>query len=87
MITPFRGGVAWAKYICEAITRYGDEMEITFQSYNWPLCGNDVANEYENALEGLNLQVRFFAIICSGYSSGWLYRCRRQACSLCQMKG
>ncbi len=41
-----RDGAAWAEYICEAITRYGDEMEVTFQSHNWPHWGNDVTNEY-----------------------------------------
>ncbi len=41
-----RDGAAWADYICEAITRYGDAVEVTFQSHNWPHWGNDVANEY-----------------------------------------
>ncbi len=41
-----RDGAAWANYICEAITRYGSEMEVTFQSHNWPHWGNTVTNEY-----------------------------------------
>ncbi len=41
-----RDGAAWSAYICEAITRYGDEMEVTFQSHNWPHWGNETANEY-----------------------------------------
>ncbi len=41
-----RDGAAWADYICEAVTLYGDEVEVTFQSHNWPHWGNDVVNEY-----------------------------------------
>ncbi len=41
-----RDGAAWSKYICEAITRYGDEVEVTFQSHNWPHWGNEVVNQY-----------------------------------------
>ncbi len=41
-----RDGAAWANYICEAVTLYGEEMEVTFQSHNWPHWGNDVTNEY-----------------------------------------
>ena len=41
-----RDGVAWANYILEAITRYGDELQVTFQSHNWPHWGNGVAVEY-----------------------------------------
>lgn len=41
-----RDGAAWAKYITEAISLYGDEVEVTFQSHNWPHWGNDVTNEY-----------------------------------------
>ncbi len=41
-----RDGAAWSEYICEAITLYGDEMEVTFQSHNWPHWGNDITNEY-----------------------------------------
>lgn len=41
-----RDGAAWASYITEAITRYGKNAEITFQSHNWPHWGNDVINDY-----------------------------------------
>lgn len=41
-----RDGNAWAKYITEAVALYGDEVEVTFQSHNWPHWGNDIANEY-----------------------------------------
>ncbi len=41
-----RDGAAWADYICEAVTRYGDEVEVTFQSHNWPHWGNELTNEY-----------------------------------------
>ena len=41
-----RDGAAWAKYITEAITLYGDETEVVFQSHNWPHWGNVVAIEY-----------------------------------------
>ncbi len=41
-----RDGAAWAKYITEAITLYGDETEVVFQSHNWPHWGNKVAIEY-----------------------------------------
>lgn len=41
-----RDGAAWANYITEAITRYGKDAEITFQSHNWPHWGNQVVNDY-----------------------------------------
>ena len=41
-----RDGSAWAKYITEAITRYGDEAEVTFQSHNWPHWGNETIGKY-----------------------------------------
>ena len=41
-----RDGAAWASYITEAITRYGKEVEVTFQSHNWPHWGNEVVNDY-----------------------------------------
>ena len=41
-----RDGAAWAKYITEAISLYGDEAEVVFQSHNWPHWGNDMINEY-----------------------------------------
>ena len=41
-----RDGSAWAGYITEAITRYGGQAEVVFQSHNWPHWGNAVINEY-----------------------------------------
>ena len=41
-----RDGAAWAGYITEAITRYGREAEVTFQSHNWPHWGNKLVNDY-----------------------------------------
>ena len=31
-----RDGAAWASYITEAISLYGKDAEVTFQSHNWP---------------------------------------------------
>lgn len=41
-----RDGNAWAGYIMEALGRYGDNVEVVFQSHNWPHWGNDVIKEY-----------------------------------------
>ncbi|MCL2085308.1 MAG: MBL fold metallo-hydrolase, partial [Oscillospiraceae bacterium] len=41
-----RDGNIWAKYIMEAVTLYGDEVEVIFQSHNWPRWGNDEINDY-----------------------------------------
>lgn len=41
-----RDGAAWASYIIEAISRYGKDVEVAFQSHNWPHWGNDEVNEY-----------------------------------------
>ena len=41
-----RDGAAWAGYIAEALTRYGEEAEVVFQSHNWPHWGNAVINDY-----------------------------------------
>ena len=41
-----RDGSAWAKYITEAVTLYGDETEVVFQSHNWPHWGNETVNAY-----------------------------------------
>lgn len=41
-----RDGAAWAKYITEAVTLYGDKAEVVFQSHNWPHWGNEIINEY-----------------------------------------
>lgn len=41
-----RDGAQWAKYICEAITNYGSQVEVVFQSHNWPHWGKEVVNDY-----------------------------------------
>lgn len=41
-----RDGAAWASYLTETVTRYGDEAEVTFQAHNWPHWGNEVVNDY-----------------------------------------
>ena len=41
-----RDGNAWAYYIMETITLYGDAVEVTFQSHNWPRWGNEVIVDY-----------------------------------------
>ena len=41
-----RDGAAWASYITEAISLYGKDAEVTFQSHNWPHWGNKVVNDY-----------------------------------------
>lgn len=41
-----RDGAAWASYITEAISLYGKDVDISFQSHNWPHWGNEVVNDY-----------------------------------------
>ena len=41
-----RDGAAWANYIIEAVLRYGEKVEVAFQSHNWPHWGNETINEY-----------------------------------------
>ncbi len=41
-----RDGAAWAEYIMEALSLYGDKAEVVFQSHNWPHFGSDVIREY-----------------------------------------
>ncbi len=41
-----RDGNAWAKYIAEAISLYGDDVQVSFQSHNWPHWGNEIINKY-----------------------------------------
>ena len=36
----------WARYITEAQTMFGSDVEVVFQSHNWPHWGNDVIEEY-----------------------------------------
>lgn len=44
-----RDANAWAKYICEAIGRYGQDVDVVFQSHNWPHWKNaDIKDYMEN---------------------------------------
>ena len=66
-----RDGAAWAGYITEAITRYGSEAEVTFQSHNWPHWGNDVVVEYleNNAAIYQFINDQTLTYINQGYTS------------------
>lgn len=41
-----RDGADWAKYILETLTLYGSDVEVAFQSHNWPHWGNEFINTY-----------------------------------------
>ena len=41
-----RDGAEWARYITEAIGRYGKDVEVVFQSHNWPHWGNETVIDY-----------------------------------------
>lgn len=41
-----RDGNAWAEYIMETLSLYGDRVDVVFQSHNWPHWGNDVISQY-----------------------------------------
>ena len=41
-----RDGAAWANYITEAITLYGSDVEVVFQSHNWPHWGRETIVKY-----------------------------------------
>ncbi len=41
-----RDGAAWASYLTQALTRYGKDVEVAFQSHNWPHWGNQEVNDY-----------------------------------------
>lgn len=41
-----RDGNAWAKYITEAIALYGNDVQVSFQSHNWPHWGNEFVTDY-----------------------------------------
>ena len=41
-----RDGNAWAEYIMEAVTLYGDKTEVVFQSHNWPHWGTENVKDY-----------------------------------------
>lgn len=41
-----RDGNDWAAYIMESLALYGKEVEVVFQSHNWPHWGNETINQY-----------------------------------------
>ena len=41
-----RDGSAWAKYLMETLTRYGEEAEVLFVAHNWPRWGNEAIRHY-----------------------------------------
>lgn len=41
-----RDALAWAKYINETINRYGDKIDVKFQSHHWPKWENGNVNDY-----------------------------------------
>ena len=41
-----RDAAGWAKYILEAEYLFGDEVEVVFQSHNWPHWGNETIHNY-----------------------------------------
>jgi alkyl sulfatase BDS1-like metallo-beta-lactamase superfamily hydrolase len=40
-----RDAAAWAGYILEAESLFGDEVEVVFQSHNWPHWGNETIRQ------------------------------------------
>ena len=66
-----RDGAAWAKYIMEAVTRYGSEAEVVFQSHNWPHWGNETVNKYliDNASIYQFINDQTLTYINQGYTS------------------
>lgn len=41
-----RDANGWAKYICEAMSDFGPEAQVVFQSHNWPHWGNQAIWDY-----------------------------------------
>lgn len=66
-----RDGNAWAEYIMEAVSRYGERTEVTFQSHNWPHWGKDVVNEYmiNTAAVYKYINDETLALLNQGYTS------------------
>ena len=66
-----RDGNAWAEYIMEAMSLYGDDVDVVFQAHNWPHWGNDTIKEYMTntaaAYKYINDQTLYYAN--SGYTS------------------
>lgn len=48
-----RDAAAWAKYILEAEYLFGDDVEVVFQSHNWPHWGNETIHEYMEDTAGV----------------------------------
>lgn len=48
-----RDPLAWAKYIDEAIVRYGEEVDLVFTSHHWPVWGRDESIRYLEAQRDL----------------------------------
>ncbi len=66
-----RDGSAWANYTMEALTRYGSDAEVVFQSHSWPHWGKETINEYmqntEAAYKYISSQTLMY--INKGYTS------------------
>lgn len=41
-----RNGQKWSKYIDKTITKWGDDVEVSFGSHHWPTWGNNNINEF-----------------------------------------
>ena len=41
-----RDGLSWSKYIDEAITLFGEDLEVVFASHHWPRFGRDDARRF-----------------------------------------
>ena len=41
-----RDGNAWAEYIMESLALYGQQVQVVFQSHNWPHWGNENIQQY-----------------------------------------
>lgn len=46
-----RDGKAWANYLMETVSLYGDSVEVIFQSHNWPHWGNNLNNDIKPSNE------------------------------------
>lgn len=66
-----RDGNAWAEYIMEAVSRYGDRTDVTFQSHNWPHWEKDAVNEYmiNTAAVYKYINDETLALLNQGYTS------------------
>jgi alkyl sulfatase BDS1-like metallo-beta-lactamase superfamily hydrolase len=47
--TQVRDALAWSDAIDDALTRYGDETEVVFNSHHWPVWGQDEIRDYLSA--------------------------------------